>query len=132
MSKRPVEDQAKDAKKRRVESGSLFAHPLFDALQNENLMLARRIDENEIDIRALHRRVEVMEGYIGELEVRLDTVRAVTNQLSRWYPQHATEVIQAVRLTEGVLDEEIQAMLDDLETEDEDPDWFVDLLNGNQ
>lgn len=96
------------------------ANPLFAFLAMELKTLTSIIEDRDLDLRMLNRRVNSLENQRAELEWRMESYEAFATRMMMREPDTSTQVVQDIVGDTDYYNGDLLAMLMELETEDED------------
>lgn len=97
----------------------IAGNPLFAFLAQELKMLTNIIEDRDLDLRMLNRRVNSLENQRAELEWRMESYEAFASRMIMREPDTSTQVVQDIVGDTDYYNGDLLAMLMELETEDE-------------
>lgn len=97
----------------------IAGNPLFAFLAQELKMLTNIIEDRDLDLRMLNRRVNSLENQRAELEWRMESYEAFASRMMMREPDTSTQVVQDIVGDTDYYNGDLLAMLMELETEDE-------------
>lgn len=97
----------------------IAGNPLFAFLAQELKMLTSIIEDRDLDLRMLNRRVNSLENQRAELEWRMESYEAFASRMIMREPDTSTQVVQDIVGDTDYYNGDLLAMLMELETEDE-------------
>lgn len=97
----------------------IAGNPLFAFLAQELKMLTNIIEDRDLDLRMLNRRVNTLENQRAELEWRMESYEAFASRMMMREPDTSTQVVQDIVGDTDYYNGDLLAMLMELETEDE-------------
>lgn len=127
MSKRQAPYNEENCPAKRIRTDTDAFGCLVLALQRELKAMQRRLDEQAEVNRFLHQRIERLEGYSDELELRLDAFRELISRMLRDSGHIVVEAhAHAMREDPANFMEDIDELIADYETEPELLDGVFD------
>lgn len=97
----------------------IAGNPLFAFLAQELKMLTNMLEDRDLDLRMLNRRVNSLENQRAELEWRMESYEAFASRMIMREPDTSTQVVQDIVGDTDYYNGDLLAMLMELETEDE-------------
>lgn len=97
----------------------IAGNPLFAFLAQELKMLTNIIEDRDLDLRMLNRRVNSLENQRAELEWRMESYEAFASRMMMREPDTSTQVVQDIVGDTDYYNGDLLAMLMELDTEDE-------------
>jgi len=94
--------------------------PLFAFLVEELRAMAGLIADRDLDLRTLHRRVNVLEQYRAELEWRMESYEAFVQRMLLREPDTSEQVVQEIVGDTQYYDQDLLNMLMEVQSEDEE------------